>query len=477
MKLQFPIAFKDNKFSVRRSKSRSLEDAQQILGNATPFPPELWLEIFPLLPVSSVVSVALSCKFLGRLAQPFVFQRVSFRPCLHNKRTIDRYMERLSHRLNFLSSPHIARNVKECSLSLRTELGGIKTTFDDAVDAICDALSLFPNLEKVSFDGVQFTAQRLSALRATPSTILELKSCAIIDDNPLTGVKSLVCCDDLATQLLGQAANQPLSSFLDPIHLQHINVGPANTKDILSAIALSPKAFNALTSLELPVDAMNSEDIIPALEKCPNVRHLALAYYKVNVGRVVRDIPLSILPKLTSFDGPHQYATRFAQGRSLQDVILRPFSNTSIFCKPDAVCSTLIQLGPNIRILDITAVTDINTVLPVLRASFPLLTSLTINANPELYPRCFIPKDLIKTIQTVGLPSTLEHFSLGVHFKGTKSRISHDLASISEAAKAVCDRLTDVKAWYWTHPRPTWVTCDCSSMSGTARPRVSFDGR
>lgn len=386
-------------------------------------------------------------------------------------------MERLSRRLDFLSLPHIARNVKECSLSLRTELGGIKTTFDDAVDAICDALTLFPNLEKLSFDGVQFTAQRLSALRATPSFILELKSCAIIDDNPLTGVKSLVCCDDRATELLGQAPNQPLSSFLDPLHLQHINIGPANTKDILSAIALSPQPFNALTSLELPIDAMNSDDIIPALEKCPNVRHLSLGYYQTNPGRVVRAIPSSILPKLTSFDGPHQYATRLARGRSLQDVVLRPFNNNSIFCKPDPVCHTLTQLGPNLRTLDIMAVTDINPVLPVLQTSFPLLTSLTINGNPELYPRCFIPKDFIRTIQTVGLPRTLEHLSLGVHFKGSKSRISNDLASISEAAKAGCDRLADVKAWYWTHPRPTWVTCDCSSISGTARPRVSFDGR
>lgn len=284
---------------------RTIEDAQRASGNATPFPPELWLEIFSFLPVPSVASVALSCRFLGRLAQPFVFQSISFRPCLHNKRTIDRYMERLSRRLEFLSSPHIARNVKECSLSLRTELGGIKTTFDDAVDAICDALALFPNLEKLAFDGVQFTAQRLSALRATPSFILELKSCAIIDDNPLTGVKSLVCCDDRATELLGQSPNQPLSSFLDPLHLQHINIGPANTKDILSAIALSPEPFNALTSLELPVDAMNSDDIIPALEKCPNVRHLSLGYYQTNPGRVVRAIPSSILPKLTSFDGPH----------------------------------------------------------------------------------------------------------------------------------------------------------------------------
>jgi hypothetical protein len=386
-------------------------------------------------------------------------------------------MEHLSQRVDFLASPKIARNVKECSVSLRTQFGGIKTTFDLAVDAIFDALCLFPNLEKLSFDGIQFTAQRLAALRATPSSILELKFCVIIDDNPLMGVKSLVCCDDRATELLDRAPIQPLSSFLDPLHLQHINVGPANTKDILSAIALSPQPFNALVSLELPVEAMNSPDIFPALEKCPNVRHLCLGYYQQNPGRLVRSIPSLVLPNLTSFDGPHQYAARFACDRSLREVTLRPFDNFSTFCNPGPLCSTLTQLGPNLRVLDIMAVTDINPILPILQTSFTALTSLTINGHPEFYARCLVPKDVIKTIQTVGLPRTLEHLTLGVQFQGRKTRISSDLASMSEAAKNVCDRLVDVKTWYWTHPRPTWVTCDVSSMSEVGRPRVSFDGR
>jgi hypothetical protein len=453
----YPIQFQKRTQNLKKPDVEWLTSHPPLSGS---IPPELWFKIVSMLTMTDLPAVALTCGSLRWIAQSFMFTKISFRPPARRNSLIP-YLERISTRILFLASPHVINSVVECWVASGKgpNYDGINRNL--AFDAIFDAMNVFPSLRHIYLCSVTLTQKHLSILRSLRVCRLELKSCSIRDNQPTLGpvpVTSFICndSDDCGDRWRGIGK---ISTWLDPVKIQHITIGSVYANSLIATLAQSPISFNSLVSLTIPVDIMTSVDSIAGFANCPNLQHLRLKHTSKFPEYFPDTLPPFILPNLTSFDGPHQYCFLFSQNCALHSATLRPLDNFPTTSNSTSLCRTLTRLGPHLDYLDILAEPEFTPYLSVLRSYCPRLRSFAINAHPEFYARCPIPADIIKVINTHGLPEGLRHIAFGVQMRGNKARIMQDVLSIFDVARGACETLEELRMWYWACPRPVWVSC------------------
>ncbi|RDB19264.1 hypothetical protein Hypma_013510 [Hypsizygus marmoreus] len=464
MRLRLPSPFRLSSSSRRQAHNRrscSIDHAE--------LPPELWLEIISILPMATILALTFTCRSLRGLAQPFIFQRISFR--LSPEKT---YMERLSQRLFFIRSPSIAYHIEECSITIPRRTKGVNVTLERAIDTVFDAIVGFPNLVKLAFSGLDLTQKRLQDLTLLSMSIIELNSCVVYDsDEGSVPVKTLICNFNPSSVEPNAPLVQNLSPFLDRSYIQSIAAGPVSAECILTVLSNSSSPYSCLTSLTIPVDTMTFARTLRALSLCPQLCHLSLPFGNEPPARYLTSLPPALLPNLRSFDGPHQYAAILSStssfpfpghSRPIHTITLRPFSNTTFLTLPAPLLRSVATLSAlDLHSLDILAITILPSLLPLLCTATPALKHLAINAHPDFYARCVTLVDAARAISTYGLPAGLVSLRLGVQMRAVevekRGGVGAGPGMVWGSARRWCVNLEEVRMWFWTQPRPAWVVC------------------
>ncbi|TFK35945.1 hypothetical protein BDQ12DRAFT_725497 [Crucibulum laeve] len=400
---------------------------------------------------------------------------------MHVKGNPVEYLERLLPRLAFISTPRIAHAVQTVMITLANRSYRWSDALNNILDTVLNILPLLPSIKELAFHSVHFSHSNLTLLQQiSPSSIkLRFPTFDIEDKNPLPfriRVKSLNCLDDLPLERI-QTNSQFLSCFIQSSYLQTLIFGSTHAERLLTTLLTSEHPFSQLLELDMPVDVMTYQNAIPALFKCTKVESLRLRYSTQVPERYLKVIPPDILPNLSSFDGPHYYASLLAQDRRLHDVALRPFDNFSTTRDAKCILRTLQELGPDVETLDILAVTDISSFLPTL-LTFKSLRKLSINSHPEFYAKCLSPCEITSKLSVTSLPPALEMLSIGVQMRNHKGRVARDTKDIVEKITASSPLLKELKLWYWTHPQPAWIVWNRSSEGvndGVTLNKASLD--
>ncbi|KAF5371507.1 hypothetical protein D9615_009586 [Tricholomella constricta] len=261
------------------------------------------------------------------MAQPRLFQgHLSIRTLLasttHRIFQPDSHKARCYKRLQFFSSPRIARHIRSFSLIPFTHCPFRRTTRkqlvpeNDVIDKIFSALPLFTNLRSLV---VHF-------IRLTPRIIAILQDLTL--DNFELNIRGHDIWQGLPTEkrismplparrviLFNCDANYyrtPIIPSLFSVHLVHpgtleeIHSGPDGTQFMLIAMSSSPSAFRSLQTLDISVDFISSPQFVPAMYQCPRLAALRLRRSETPARPLpqMAPIPSNILQALVVYHGP-----------------------------------------------------------------------------------------------------------------------------------------------------------------------------
>ncbi|KAJ7505886.1 hypothetical protein B0H11DRAFT_1976567 [Mycena galericulata] len=380
MKNQFVQVVDRARQGFKRTRSGSVSASQVLL-----VPPELWLKIFSYLTAPwDIKAVTLTCLCFRRCAQPLLFTKIYTHPApptlgLRGLQT-NKYRRRTSQRLEFFLSPLIAPVVRECWIDPPSpEEDDIPT--DVLIDAIFDGLRKLPNLRVLCCRSIRLTPKRLAVFQQLALTTVTLESCfsdladfTSLPPVPLSSV-TLKYSDAQDTVL-----PPLLALFLSPRHLQRL---AATTTEILPVVTRA-RPFTRLLHLEIPVECLVSDLLVPALTHCPALERITLQLGpEAHIPRsgVITNIPDDIIPNLRLYRGPRNFATLFASSGRLQTIeisvaarahrLLRTF--TQIHCALDYLSFRIDGAIPK-------------ELLEAVHNLFPTLRTLSINDPPVSSP-------------------------------------------------------------------------------------------
>ncbi|KAJ7778643.1 hypothetical protein DFH07DRAFT_795427 [Mycena maculata] len=373
-------------------------------GIAYRLPPELWIKVFMHIPLYLLPAVTLTCRSFNILAQPLLFSTISTHPAaspslaLRGPQT-SKYRKRISERLEFFFSPRISPSIVECWISPPAPEEDAPT--DDIIDTIFDSLSHLPNLKKLSCRYVRLTPRRLSVLQNLQLTTISLESCfgeiADFAAAPSVPLQEVTFKYPDAALRRGKAC----LLFLSPTHLEQLH---ATTTSILPILSQSPP-FKKLRSLDIPIECITSDLLIPALLRCPVVDHLSLHTTDCIPRSLMESLPEGVLPLLSSYSGPHYFAAPFLRGRNAKTV------DISVPCKPHGLAVSLVRLDRSLMSLSflLEGVELPAPLLGTIHHSFPTLKKLAvgqpalasaeINAVLQAVPRHYTLSEITLHIQ------------------------------------------------------------------------------
>ncbi|KAJ7677273.1 hypothetical protein B0H17DRAFT_1079797 [Mycena rosella] len=355
----------------KRSRSRSAAETRV----AYCLPPELWFKVFMNIPLYLLPAVALTSRSFCSLAQPLMFSTISTHPGASPTPAFrgpqpSKYRKRVLERLEFFFSPQISPSVVECRISPHApeEDGG---PADDLIDAIFVSLSRLPNLKVLGCRYVRLTPSRLSILHSLQLTTLSLESC--FGEIPDFAVAPSVPLQAVTFKYPGASLEKsnPCLLFLSPNHLEQLH---ATTTNILSTLSKS-QPFRKLHTLDIPVECIASDLFIPALARCPAVDHLSLHTSEFVPHSLIESLPDGILPRLSSYRGPHHFAAAFLRNRNPKRV------DISVPCLPHRLQASLIGLDCGLASLSfrLEGVELPASLLSIIHHSFPTLKSLAVS--------------------------------------------------------------------------------------------------
>ncbi|KAJ7644719.1 hypothetical protein FB45DRAFT_1116403 [Roridomyces roridus] len=326
----------------KRTRSGSVSRTPLVL-----IPPELWISIFSYLSSPADIRAAtLTCQNFRQCAQPLLFAKIFTHPAppslaLRGLQP-NKYRRRTSQRLEFFLSPLIAPAVRECWIDPPSPEDEDVPT-DVLIDAIFAGLEKFPNLRVLGCRSIRLTLMRLAVLQRLSLSTITLDSCQsdLVDcpDSPPTPATPLNSVTFKYSDPQEESLRPLLSFFLSPRHLQRLT---ATTTRVLSAIARSSRPFSRLHQLELSVDCLLSDTLVPALSRCPALERITILPNPDSAlprSRTLPALPASLLPNLKLYRGPRNYAAHFARAtRQLQTV------EVSIPTKVHRLIRTLTQV-------------------------------------------------------------------------------------------------------------------------------------
>ncbi|KAJ7660447.1 hypothetical protein B0H17DRAFT_1185369 [Mycena rosella] len=367
----------------KRSRSGNVSTSQLVL-----VPPELWLKIFSYLSTSSDIKAAtLTCHCFRQLAQSLLFAKIYTHPApptLALRSLQNKYRRRTSQRLEFFLSPHIAPAVRECWIDPPSPEDDDLPT-DVLIDAIFDGLRKLPNLKVLGCRSIRLNTKRLAVLQRLTLTAITLESCpsdladfASLPPVPLSSVTFIY------HDAISQDAILPtlLSLFLSPRHLQRLLV---TSTEILPVITRS-RPFKRLLHLEIPVECLVGDLLIPALSQCPALERITLhtdSEGHIPRAGVVKAIPEDILRNLKFYRGPRNFVVLFATACHLQTIEI------STPVKVHRLLRTLGQAHCPLNYLSFRIDGVIpKTLLQSVHTLFPTLRTLSLN-DPAVTPSEF----------------------------------------------------------------------------------------
>ncbi|KAJ6500649.1 hypothetical protein C8R45DRAFT_978491 [Mycena sanguinolenta] len=340
-------------------------------------PPELWFKVFANIPLYQLAAVTLTSRLFCSIAQPLLFTTVSTHPPVGKNSTRKgpqsfKYRQRVADRMEFFFSPRIYSSVVKCILSLQIpEEDDVPP--DPLVDGIFDSLSSLPNLKMLECRNIRLTPMRLAVLQKLQLTTLSLEMC-------FGEISDFACAPSVPLQevtfkypdaSLNRDKANPCLPFLSPSHLEQLH---ATTISILPNLAHSPP-FRKLRTLDIPVECITSDLFIPALSRCPAVDHLSLHVDSVPFARTnLESLPEGVLPRLTSYHGPHHFAAALLRSRNAQKVEI------SLPCHPHRLEASLKGIEPSLTSLAfrLEGVELPASLLGTIHHSFPALKSLAV---------------------------------------------------------------------------------------------------
>ncbi|KAJ7776825.1 hypothetical protein DFH07DRAFT_797924 [Mycena maculata] len=362
----------------KRTRSGSFAPSQLLL-----VPAELWLKIFSYLSApSDIKALTLTCHCFRQYAQPLLFAKISTHPApptlAIRSLQMNKYRQRTSQRLEFFLSPLIAPAVRECWIDPPSPEDDDLPT-DVLIDAIFDGLCKLPNLKVLGCRSIRFTPNRLVVLQRLALTTMTLESC-LSDLTDFTNLPPipLASATFKYSDVMSQDDTLPplLSLFLSPRHLQRLS---ATTPAILLAIPKG-RPFGRLLYLELPVECLVSDLLIPALSHCPAVERITLQMGPDgNIPRsgVIKAIPDDILPHLKLYRGPRNFAALFASSGRLQTIEI------SVAGKAHRLLRTLSQIHATLDYLSFRVDGPVpKNLFEAVHTMFPTLRTLSINDPP-----------------------------------------------------------------------------------------------
>ncbi|KAF9528988.1 hypothetical protein CPB83DRAFT_835452 [Crepidotus variabilis] len=335
-----------------------------------PWPPEIWLLVFPYLKAKDLSSASLTCSMFRYLAQPMLFNVLDVAPFLLSFNTeipILRprsYFDRLVQRLECYRLSHIAHGVRHCWISPYSRSAGFpaRSQQDDldpklVISAVLSMLPHFPNLSQLSWHCVDITAEWWEVLLSLPITKLWLNSSSISlgSSSFLPSVQHL---DLDQWPWEGKPTNHPsqheehtegvgrdaLRAVIHPDNTESITVPRLATARRLYSVLI--EQTYSLRSLQIPLFSIRDPNFVAALEHCPSLQTLCIL--QPLEGRF-KDIKLenlgsSALPALTRYDGPYTHVLQFSR-RPLEQVSLWGFDERSALCDLEGLVKTLHKLA------------------------------------------------------------------------------------------------------------------------------------
>jgi hypothetical protein len=372
--------------------------------------PEIWLLVFPYLNPQDLRSVSLTCGVFRYLAQPLLFSVLDVSPFLlsyNADRPILRprtYLERCKERLEYFKLPHIAHGVHHCWISPYTRSGFPARSLQDdlepssIIDTVLDALPLFPNLSTLSWHCIDITPEWWNDIQSLSIRKLWLNSSTI----PLSILSPFPCIVHLDLDHWpweGRVTNQvsiheerstgvsdlALHYVIQPDVIQSISVPRADTaRHVLSILSQMTYGVRAL---KIPFASVTHPDFILALEHCPALESLCILPPSSDErprDAIIDNLPATILPLLTKYEGPYTHIMQFSR-QPLQNIVLWGFDDPPAVCDPDALVASLSSLAEtstvnSLRCLKIT-VLDITLDLLEVFAPFSRLENIIIQSQ------------------------------------------------------------------------------------------------
>lgn len=347
-------------------------------------PPEMWLHIFSYLSTPwDLKAISLTCLCFRQLAQPLLFTKIYTHPspptlALRGVQT-NKYRRRTSKRLEFFLSPLIAPAVRECWIDPPSAEDDDLPT-DVLIDTIFDGLRKLPNLRVLGCRFIRLTPKRLAVLHRLALSTITLESCLsdLTDFTNLPAIPLASVTLRYHDALSHDAILPPLLSlFLSPRHLQRLS---ATSTEILPVITRG-RPFTRLAHLDIPVECIASDLLIPALSHCPALERITLQTDpEGNIpprARVITAIPPNTLPNLKFYRGPRNFAALFASTGLVQTIEI------SVPGKVHRLLRTFGQIQSALDYLSFRVDgTFPKTLIESVHTIFPTLRTLSINDPP-----------------------------------------------------------------------------------------------
>jgi F-box-like len=390
---------------LKRQKSAS-EPSSKYLH----VPTEIWLEILSYLSSEDYGSLSLTCRSIRWIAQPLLFRTpLAIYPFLgsvaYRHLQLEPYIARSLERLDFLSLPRIAEQIKEFSVTpyprghSLTSSGSPQVHVPEnvIVDRVFDVLPHLSNLNTLVIHSIRSTPQRMSVLRNLRLQVFELEirgddiTWQASESQPSTPIVSqrvvLFNCNASPRQI-PVPVTVPLS-FLYPNTLEVISTGPNGTESILAAMSSSPTPFPRLQLLDLSVRFISSSHFIMALRQCHKLTSLRLRSAATDSpahGRpTMATLPAEVIPALTLYHGPPSLAPSFTSEHLLQDVKLWSSRSMSSVRPPTYLAEIIPLLGIHVKVLEIGVTTLPPLLLERIITCLPNLKCLAVNAHLSSY--------------------------------------------------------------------------------------------
>lgn len=379
-----------------------------------PLLPEIWLHVFPHLPTESLPDITLTCRDFLWLAQPLMFSRVVFHPFLMHRGSgqiskPEDLIRRNSDLLKFWASARIAPAIHVCTVAPSMKyVFSMSSDCRPTTEAVIDddlfsTLLRLPNLKHLSFRFGRFPPRQLEKLCQLKLTSLTLNTCLITNPSSISKLALQVA---QATFICNRANGMPRESnenkgwlsLFDNRRLEELLIADVESAQILIQDQASLASFESLRVL-----STCSSEFIPLLSlllpKCHGLEELTIrppvpyCFIKENSSlnqRIqIASLPscseLAWVPRLQSYQGPHEFMPFVAQGGSLREVKLWSL-NTGDYCDlKQLLCSLdLAREIPKLETFDASFCTIPHSPFLSLLSIISNVKTLCLNIRPLL---------------------------------------------------------------------------------------------
>jgi len=379
-------------------------------------PRDIWPDIVSHLSFESIENVMFVCHYFRKLAQPSLFQMLAVKPF-----NMERYRRSsrnevdirwILQKLEFYSSPTIARHVQFCRISpnflsphptsaLQIDAPDIGR---DIIDAVFELLSRFTNLIEVDFNFVRLTdsnIQQLSQIRCLNTALL--RHCKIAATTPVRINVPTVLLNysrgGFSTLYYLQEPFGVLSYFLQPNAVECLCImGGLLGEPFFQATFTSP--LHRLRTLCFHYTALFS--FLPSLLRLPNLLEIIL-YTRDTTKQadpVLPSLSPYTVPHLERYDGPLIQVGCFGQGRPIRHLTFWGMNTEEVILRQlQALNSTadLESLEFHVNMVSellLVALFDKHLGFPKLKALDIIFDYMDTKILTHVLPRIQLPPDI-----------------------------------------------------------------------------------